>query len=82
MEHLDEDPGMDLLLLRCQPGQLVRDGVVFLGHVLHLEGDESAVQLPHLFHIRRHLWARVFFVGLLDDELGITPDDQLRDAEA
>lgn len=62
--------------------QLVRDRVFVPRNVCGPEAVEAPLKLPNLFNVQCHLQARILLVHFLDDQLRVTLDDDLVDAEA
>ena len=69
-------------MTRSQLRQLIRDRVFVPRNVRGPEAVETPLQLPNLFNVRCHLWARILLVHLLVDQLRVTLDDDFVDAEA
>src|SRR4051812_3174670 len=51
------------------------------GDVLRLDTVKAFLQLPHLIYVCFHQWALIIFVDLPDNELRVTPDDELLNPE-
>ena len=69
-------------MARSQLRQLICDRVFVPRNIRGPEAVEAPLKLPNLFNIWCHLWTRILLVHLLDDQLRVTLDDDLVDAEA